>query len=190
VRGSLKVAEKSSRTDALTGLANRRAFDEFLRSAQIRSMEHGELLSIILIDIDHFKHFNDNFGHQLGDHVLRLIAGVLAKGVRQNDFAGRYGGEELVAVLPGADLQVCRTIAERIRTTIADRQIIRRSTGEVIAKVTVSIGIAQFVLGETITGLFARCDRALYMAKHNGRNCTVSADHVDDMVSVNRITAA
>jgi diguanylate cyclase len=190
VRGSLKVAEKSSRTDVLTGLANRRAFEEFLRVAQLRAMEHGELLSMMLIDLDHFKQFNDTFGHQLGDHVLRLIGGVLAKGVRQNDFVGRYGGEELVAVLPGTDLAVCMATAERIRTAIAQRQIVRRATGEVLAKVTVSIGIAQFVPGETVAKLFERCDRALYLAKHNGRNCTACAEQFADEIAVECIDAA
>lgn len=174
LRTSLRVAQHCAKTDVLTGLANRRGLDDFLRAAQIRAMEHDEPLSVMLIDIDHFKRFNDSFGHQLGDHVLRLIAQVLKEGLRRDDLAARYGGEELVAVLPGADLSACKEAAERIRKTIADRQVVRRATGEVIAKVTVSVGISQFVLGESITELFERCDRALYVAKRSGRNRTMT----------------
>ena len=102
----MKVAEQRSNIDALTGLANRRSLDEFLRSAQIVAMEKGEALSILMIDIDHFKKFNDSYGHQVGDQVLRLVAKVLQDSVREGDLAARYGGEELMAVLPGANLDV------------------------------------------------------------------------------------
>jgi diguanylate cyclase len=104
IRDSLKAAEQRSNTDALTGLANRHSMDEFLRLAQIAAMEKDEALSVFLIDIDHFKKFNDDYGHQVGDQVLRLVAKVLQEGVREVDLAARYGGEELIAVLPGADL--------------------------------------------------------------------------------------
>ena len=105
IRNSLKAAEQRSNTDALTGLANRHSMDEFLRLSQIAAMEKDEALSVFLIDIDHFKKFNDDYGHQVGDQVLRLVAKVLQEGVREVDLAARYGGEELIAVLPGADLR-------------------------------------------------------------------------------------
>ena len=105
IRDSLKAAEQRSNTDALTGLANRHSMDEFLRLSQIAAMEKDEALSVFLIDIDHFKKFNDDYGHQVGDQVLRLVAKVLQEGVREVDLAARYGGEELIAVLPGADLR-------------------------------------------------------------------------------------
>ena len=101
IRDSLKLAEQHSNTDVLTGLANRRSLEAFLRSAQIAAMETGNPLSVLMIDIDHFKKFNDNFGHQVGDQVLRLVAKVLQESVRECDLAARYGGEELMAVLPG-----------------------------------------------------------------------------------------
>lgn len=119
IRIFLKEAEQRSNTDALTGLANRRSLDEFLRSAQIVAMEKGEPLSALLIDIDHFKDFNDTYGHQVGDQVLRLVAKVLQENVRDQDLAARHGGEELFAVLPGADLDVCAGVSERIRGRIA-----------------------------------------------------------------------
>jgi diguanylate cyclase len=179
IRSHLATAEERSRTDALTGLANRHALDDFLRAAQMRAMENGKPLSILLIDIDHFKAFNDQFGHQFGDQVLRLIAKLLKDGLRGDDLAARFGGEELVGVLPGADVKVARAVAERIRLAIAHRQVTRRSTGEVLTGVTASIGVAQFAPGETLASLFERCDRALYAAKHAGRNRTVSELELD-----------
>jgi len=184
IRESLKEAEQRSNTDALTGLANRRSLDEFLRSAQIVAMEKGEPLSVFLIDIDHFKKFNDSYGHQVGDQVLRLVAKVLQENVRDQDLAARYGGEELFAVLPGADLDVCAGVAERIRGRICDARLTRRSTGREISSVTVSIGVAQFKLGESAEAMIERCDRALYQAKQSGRNRTVTeSDNEGEVVA-------
>ncbi len=179
IRTHLATAEERSRTDALTGLSNRHALDDYLRSAQMTCMENGKPLSILLIDIDHFKDFNDRFGHQFGDQVLRLIAKLLKDGLRSDDMAARFGGEELVGVLPGAEVKVARAVAERIRLAIANRQVTRRSTGEILSGVTASIGVAQFVPGETLTSLFERCDRALYAAKRAGRNRTISELELD-----------
>jgi diguanylate cyclase len=136
-------------------------------------METDDPLSILMIDIDHFKKFNDSFGHQVGDQVLAVVANVLQENVREGDLAARYGGEELMAVLPGASLDQCVDVAERIRRRVSDARLTRRATGEEITSVTVSIGVAQFRLGEPAEALVERCDRALYRAKRSGRNCTV-----------------
>lgn len=170
IRDSLNKSEERARTDTLTGLPNRRALDEFFRGAQMAAMENGEPLSALLIDIDHFKKFNDSFGHGVGDQVLRLVAKALRDRVRDIDLPARYGGEELIAVLPGADLAACAAAAERIRRSIAECQITRRSTGEVLPGITVSIGVGQFQFGEAMGDLIDRCDRALYLAKKTGRN--------------------
>jgi diguanylate cyclase len=183
IRDSLKVAEQRSNTDALTGLANRRSLDEFFRSALIAAMEKGEPLSILMIDIDHFKKFNDSYGHQVGDQVLRLVAKVLQDNVRDGDLAARYGGEELIAVLPGADLVACTTVAERVRGRISEARLTRRTTGEEISSVTVSIGVAQFRLAESGEATIERCDRALYQAKQAGRNRTVTENDVEGEVA-------
>jgi diguanylate cyclase len=179
IRNSLKEAEVRSNTDALTGLANRRSLDQFLRSAQIVAMEEGEPLSVLLIDIDHFKKFNDSYGHQVGDQVLRLVAKILQEGVREIDLAARYGGEELMAVVPGADLTACTAAAERIRRRISEARLTRRTTGQPIASITVSIGVAQFRLAESAEALIERCDRALYQAKRSGRNQTVTENEIE-----------
>jgi diguanylate cyclase len=132
-----------------------------------------------LIDIDHFKTFNDNFGHGVGDQVLRLMARVLRERMRDGDLPARYGGEELIAVLPGAALATCEAVAERIRRAIAECHITRRSTGEALPGITVSIGVGQFQSGESMADLIERCDRALYLAKRTGRNRVVTENELD-----------
>ena len=179
IRDSLSKSEERARTDILTGLPNRRALDEFFRAAQIAAMEKGEPLSILLVDIDHFKTFNDSFGHGVGDQVLRLMAKVLRERLREIDLPARYGGEELIAVLPGADLATCEAIAERVRRSISECRITRRSTGEMLPGITVSIGVAQFRPGESMSDLVERCDRALYLAKKTGRNRVVNENAVN-----------
>ena len=174
IRESLSKSEERAKTDTLTGLPNRRALEEFFRAAQTSAMEKGQPLSALLIDIDHFKNFNDSFGHGVGDQVLRLVAQSLRERVREIDLAARYGGEELIAVLPGADLKACTATAERIRRSISEREIIRRSTGESLPGITVSIGVGQFHFGESMDDLIDRCDRALYQAKKKGRNRVVA----------------
>jgi diguanylate cyclase len=174
IRESLSQSEERARTDTLTGLPNRRALEEFCQSAQAAAMESGQPLSVFLIDIDHFKKFNDSFGHGVGDQVLRLVAKALHERVRDTDLAARYGGEELIAILPGADLAVCTVIAERIRSALSECKITRRSTGQELPGITVSIGVGQFLPGETMEELIDRCDRALYQAKKRGRNCIVT----------------
>src|SRR5215472_5634776 len=179
IRESLSKSEERARTDTLTGLPNRRALEEFFRSAQAQAMEHDQPLSTLLIDIDHFKRFNDNFGHGVGDQVLRLVAKALRERLRENDLPARYGGEELIAVLPGADLAACTATAERIRRSLAECTITRRSTGEALPGITVSIGVGQFQPGESMEDLIERCDRALYQAKKRGRNLVVTENELE-----------
>jgi len=179
IKESLAEAEIRSKTDALTGLANRHMLDATLRSSLIVAMERGTPLCVFMADIDHFKKFNDQCGHQVGDQVLRLVAKTLQAGVRSEDLAARYGGEELMAILPGADLRECLQVAERVRMNICRARLTRRSTGEEIGMVTVSIGATQFALGESLEALIQRCDAALYQAKRAGRNRTVAVDELD-----------
>jgi diguanylate cyclase len=179
IRESLSKSEERARTDTLTGLPNRRALEEFFRTAQTEAMEQGRPLSALLIDIDHFKRFNDDFGHGVGDQVLRLVAKAVRERVRDSDLAARYGGEELIAVLPGADLVACTATAERIRRGIAEGRITRRSSGEELPGITVSIGVGQFQLGESMEEMIDRCDRALYQAKKRGRNLVVTENEIE-----------
>ncbi len=183
VRLSLAEAELRSNTDALTGLANRRSLDDFFCASMIRAMETGEPLCAFMIDIDHFKKFNDTHGHLIGDQVLRLVAKVLRDNVREGDLAARFGGEELAAVLPGADLSTCKEVAERVRNRISAAKLTRRTTGQEIGSVTVSIGVAQFRLAESAETLIERCDRGLYQAKSAGRNRVVTEVEIEDQVA-------
>jgi diguanylate cyclase len=183
VRHSLAEAERRSKTDALTGLANRRSLDDYFRTSMINAMETGEPLCAFMIDVDHFKKFNDTHGHPIGDQVLRLVAKVLQDSIREGDLAARYGGEELAAVLPGADLAVCNDVAERVRRRISDAKLTRRTTGQEIGSVTVSIGVAQFRPGESAEALIERCDRGLYQAKAAGRNRVVTEVEIEDQVA-------
>jgi diguanylate cyclase len=170
IRVSLDEAEKRAKTDGLTGLANRSAFEDFFRNAQTAVLKNGSPLSVLLIDVDHFKRFNDDFGHGVGDEVLRLIAKVLRERVRDQDLPARYGGEELIAAFPDSDLKACAAVAESIRRSISDCKITRRSTGQALPGITVSIGVAQLRPGEPMADLIERCDQALYKAKDAGRN--------------------
>jgi diguanylate cyclase len=179
IRDSLIKSEERAKTDTLTGLPNRRALEEFFRKTQLAALEQGEAISALLIDIDHFKRFNDEFGHGVGDQVLRLMARVLRERVREIDLPARYGGEELIVVLPSADLAAGTVVAERIRRCIAECHMTRRSTGEALPGITVSIGVAQFQGGESMADLIDRCDRALYLAKKTGRNRVVTETELD-----------
>jgi diguanylate cyclase len=170
IRASLDDAEKRARTDGLTGLPNRHALEDFFHNAQAAAVENRRPLSILLMDVDHFKRFNDQYGHGVGDEVLRLIANFLRERIRDQDLPVRYGGEELMAVLPESDLGACATFGESIRKSISECKITRRSTGQELAGITVSIGVAQWRPGESMADLIERCDRALYRAKRSGRN--------------------
>jgi diguanylate cyclase len=179
IRESLSQSEERARTDTLTGLPNRRALEEFFRAAQADAMEQGQPLSALLIDIDHFKRFNDSFGHGVGDQVLRLVAKALRERVREIDLPARYGGEELIAVLPDTDLAGCAVVAERIRRALSECKITRRSTGQELPGITVSIGVGQFQPGESMEDVIERCDRALYQAKRTGRNRVVTEQEIE-----------
>jgi diguanylate cyclase len=174
IRVSLDEAEKRARTDGLTGLPNRLALEDFLGSAPTAAAESRRPLSVLLLDVDYFKRFNDHYGHGVGDQVLRLVAKVLRERIREQDFPARYGGEELIAVLSDSDLKACAAVGEAIRRSISDCTITRRSTGEKLQGVTVSIGVAQWRPGESMADLIERCDRSLYRAKNTGRNRVVT----------------
>jgi len=152
-------------TDALTGLANRRTILERLEEEVERHRRTDRPLACILLDIDHFKRINDRFGHPAGDEVLRQVARQLQTGVRVYDTAGRYGGEEFLAVLPEADPEAGRLVAERLRALVAGE--VRCGDGEAV---TASFGLAQYRKDESADALLARADQALYRAKEAGRN--------------------
>jgi diguanylate cyclase len=171
----IEVHMAEARTDALAGVANRRAFDEQLARRYAAWQRQGIPLSLLIIDIDRFKEFNDTHGHQAGDEILRGIGRVLATNVRDMDFAARYGGEEFAFILPYTHLDDAKSAAERIRTAIAKEVI---SLEGKPLQVTASVGIAELQPGDTVASLLHRADLALYAAKSNGRNRTYYHDGV------------
>lgn len=158
--------------DGLTGIANRRHFDEILLNEWNRAVRDAMPLSLVILDIDFFKNYNDTYGHQTGDDCLKLVAGSLSGLLkRPGDLAARYGGEEFAAILPNTDMQGAAAIAEMLRSGIEALQI-PHSSSSVSAHVTVSAGVASTVPVRTDSpgNLLAAADKALYQAKQSGRN--------------------
>jgi diguanylate cyclase len=175
LKRDLERVRREAMTDGLTSLSNRKAFDEEIKKFVSQYNEEGHTFTLIMLDIDHFKSFNDNFGHQVGDQVLRLVARTLTDGVKGRDVAARYGGEEFAILLPETNLTAGITVAESLRKALASKEVINRSNGEFLGKITMSAGVAQFYEGEKIENLIERADAALYTAKHNGRNQVAAA---------------
>lgn len=159
--------EQQARTDALTGLANRRVFEDRLGKEMARSKRHGDPLSIVLGDLDHFKGVNDSFGHEVGDRLLHEVSRILQETLREEDLAVRWGGEEFLLMLPATNLDSAFEVAERIRSRIADGPI--PCDGQNVP-VTISFGVAQLARDESIHQLIRRADDAMYRAKSEGRN--------------------
>ncbi len=174
LRDKLDNVHKESLTDPLTNIANRKAFDNALNAAQAAVADGSDPACLLLCDIDHFKKFNDNWGHQTGDQVLKLVASCLSENVKGRDTAARYGGEEFGVVLRGTALADAVRIAEQIRRGVEARRLVKKSTGDILGTITISIGVAQFVPGESAELTVRRADACLYGAKQNGRNLVVS----------------
>ncbi|MFW6170698.1 MAG: GGDEF domain-containing protein [Planctomycetota bacterium] len=165
--GEISTYMSEARTDPLTSLPNRRALDESLSQWLSEWTRHGRPLSVLMIDIDHFKAFNDTYGHQVGDAVLKQVAQLLERSIRESDIAGRFGGEEMVVLLPDTEVAEACATAVRIRREVIQTPFIDQGRP---LHVTVSVGSAQCLRGELAEGLIRRADEALYAAKEAGRN--------------------
>lgn len=170
----LDDVRRESMLDPLTKIANRQSFDDGLSDAIDEARKTGDPLCLMLVDIDHFKTFNDTYGHQTGDQVLRLVAMTLKSNIKGKDIAARYGGEEFAAVLPCTDLEGAIIAAENIRKAVQAKELLKRSTNEKLGRITASFGVALFRTNDTIVSLIERADRCLYAAKNAGRNRVVS----------------
>jgi diguanylate cyclase len=175
----LAAAHDAALTDALTALPNRRAFDALVREHAGLAMNSGEDLSLLMLDIDHFKHVNDAWGHAVGDAVLRLVAATLDQHRPRTGRIARYGGEEFAVLLPATPLHEAASHGERLRGALAARRISLRANAAPIGNVTVSVGAARYEPAEPIGSWIERADAALYRAKREGRNRVVALEAAD-----------
>lgn len=165
----LEAIRAESLTDPLTLLSNRKFFDMALEKV----LSEGKPFSLLVTDIDHFKSFNDKYGHLTGDQVLRLVATAVKQNVKGQDIAARYGGEEFAIILPGTTLRPAVTVADHIRRAVMGKELVKRSTGENLGRVTISIGVASFHSNDNAATIIERADMCLYAAKRAGRNRVV-----------------
>lgn len=183
LQADLEDLRHQSVLDPLTMIHNRKYLDEALREAVEQAQLYSSPLSLLMIDIDHFKKFNDTWGHQTGDQVLRLVASTIKKQLGEDDILARFGGEEFIAILPGADLSAGLTVADRARVSLESKELLRRSTEERLGRITASFGVATCVPGDTPASLIERADQCLYAAKRAGRNRVVS-DRLEEPLAV------
>jgi diguanylate cyclase len=177
---SLEAIRAESLTDPLTGLGNRKYFDHSIGAAVAAAQESGEPLSLLMFDIDHFKSFNDSYGHLTGDQVLRLVGMSLKQTIKGQDITARYGGEEFAVVLPNTALRQALTVADHIRRAVMSKELKKKSTGEILGRVTISVGVSMLKEGDDTDSLIERADACLYAAKRNGRNrviCEVDPEY-------------
>ena len=177
---SLEAIRAESLTDPLTGLGNRKYFDRSIEMAVQTALATGEPLSLLMFDIDHFKSFNDSYGHLTGDQVLRLVGMSLKQTIKGQDITARYGGEEFAVVLPNTALRQALTVADHIRRAVMAKELRKKSTGEILGRVTISVGVSMLKPGDDTDSLIERADACLYAAKRDGRNrviCEVDPEY-------------
>jgi diguanylate cyclase len=181
---SLDAIRAESLTDPLTGLGNRKYFDRSIERAVEDALVSGEPLSLLMFDIDHFKSFNDSYGHLTGDQVLRLVALSMKQTIKGQDITARYGGEEFAVVLPGTGLRQALTVADHIRRAVMAKELKKKSTGEILGRVTISVGVSILKSSDDTDSLIERADACLYAAKRNGRNrviCEVDPEYTTEI---------
>jgi len=174
LRQELAKTQQDASIDALTGLYNRRTFDQELDQLSRLSIPNG--LSLLMLDVDHFKKFNDTYGHQMGDKVLQHVGKLLQAHCPEPMIPVRYGGEEFAVILPECSAHKGAAVAEMLRSKIQAIRIKQKANGNVISSISASFGVAQLTAGESPNNLISRADQALYSAKQNGRNRVHLAD--------------
>jgi len=171
LKKDLQQVTIESQRDFLTGVFNRKTFEKYVDEQMATSRENNSDLCLLMIDIDHFKKFNDTFGHLLGDEVLKIVARTLTEILKGRDAVARFGGEEFVVILPETNINGAMKAAELIRSAIASKELKRKDTGQTFGTITVSIGVARFKReDDTLPTMIKRADDAMYISKHEGRN--------------------
>jgi diguanylate cyclase len=184
LRASLVKVRAEAMSDGLSGLGNRKMFDLTLRQRFSEAAADRTDLCLLLCDIDHFKKFNDTWGHPTGDQIIRFIASSMQKAALPDYLPARYGGEEFAMIMPRTGLAEARMVAESLRVAIESKKLFRRSTNEDLGRVTISVGIAKRTATDTPASLLERADAALYASKRGGRNRVTT-----DMEQLNRNVA-
>jgi len=172
----LKEARQDALTDALTGIPNRKNFDSSISLATKYADHDNESLCLLVCDIDHFKKFNDTWGHRLGDEVLKLAARTIRATIKSRDMVARIGGEEFAIILPSTDLICGKNAGEQVCEAVKSKTLTVKSTGKTLGSITISIGAAVFRPGEEVEVLIERADKAMYLAKENGRDQVCTED--------------
>lgn len=175
LKKELNQTKREAKTDTLTGLANRKAFDDLVSKVTNDADGSGLDVCLLFCDLDIFKEVNDKHGHLVGDQVLKVVSNTLKDSVKGRDLVARYGGEEFSIILLNTSLQNAKTLAENIRKEIASKRIQRKDTRESLGQITMSFGVARYVPTEGVESFMQRADRALYMSKRKGRNCVSEA---------------
>ncbi len=189
---NLEAIRAESLTDPLTGLGNRKYFDRMTDMAVQNALASGQPISLMMFDIDHFKSFNDSYGHLTGDQVLRLVGMSLKQTIKGQDITARYGGgvcgmaAEFAVVRPNTALRKALTVADHIRSAVMAKELKKKSTGEILGRVTISVGFSMLKPGDDSDALIERADACLYAAKPNGRNrviCEVDPEYAAETQS-------
>jgi diguanylate cyclase len=180
LREALETTRAEALTDPLTGLANRRHFEEMLQKSIDQATLRREPFALVMADIDFFKKFNDTHGHLTGDQVLRLVARTMKDKFKDKAIITRFGGEEFAIILPEADIVAGKFGAETVRQALLTRELVKRSTNENLGRITVSLGVAGYRRGDTAASIVERANQALGMAKRSGRNRTVTEDALEN----------
>jgi diguanylate cyclase len=181
---SLEAIRAESLTDPLTGLGNRKYFDRMIEMAVQHALAFNEPLSLLMFDIDHFKSFNDSYGHLTGDQVLRLVGMSLKQTIKGQDITARYGGEEFAVVLPNTALRQALTVADHIRRAVMAKELKKKSTGEILGRVTISVGVSMLKPSDDTDSLIERADAGLSAPTRAARNrviCEVDPEYTAEM---------
>jgi len=170
LRYNFDQAHRELQIDPLTEVGNRKYFERQLTYITAEARDNDQQLCVLMVDIDHFKKFNDTFGHLVGDQVLRLVARTMVENLKGRDIIARYGGEEFVILLPQTRLEDAKKVGDHLRSCLGTKSVRKRNSNETLGTVTISIGATLYYPGEEMDEFIARADKALYKAKDNGRN--------------------
>jgi diguanylate cyclase len=183
LKKNLDNVKREALTDGLTGVANRKAFDKNILDMIEEATANATPMVLIMIDIDFFKKFNDTYGHQVGDQVLKLVARTLVDNVKGRDLVSRYGGEEFSVLLPETPLSAGMKVGEMLRKSVESKEVVNKTSNENLGRITLSMGVAEYLPGESISRVIERADEALYKSKKTGRNRVTPADHPENIMA-------